>query len=284
MRSYDNFVRDGGRPSNMPGSSYSKVCKTVKAYRSAVTMDEVFFLNLQQRTLLKAVTLAVSQFRAKKHKDSDDKESQTETVDELFKELEGHENRISRLSEWLEFPTNLPLLANTQNDLKAKFISKAWEIVWSSNATINAQMSGLTKIEINWSEFVKYFEKLGPVGPLGFLVHEYHHSLTQRSGEGWQLYYDEFVAHWKQYDVQGLRLDIPQRVFLLNDFLYKGYNVGPHISAEHPRLERPQDAGHKFFYLVEDNVKRVAPKLPIGLPPALSVAPPLPKTAPPRLP
>ncbi len=284
MRSYDDFVRDGGRPSNMPFSSYSKVCKAVKAYKSVVTADDVFFLDLRQRTLLQEVDRAVTAFRLKKHKETDAKEEQAGAVDVLYRELEGHEKRIAELSTWLEFPTKLPLLANTQSALKANFSSKAWRIVWSTTPGTNALMSGLTTIEINWTIFKEYQAKLGPVGPLGFLVHEYHHSLTQRGGDGWEKYYDEFVAHWKQYDVQGLRKDIPERVTKLNAWLREAYNVGPHISAEHPELFRPEDAGLKFYYLVEDNVRLASPKLPTSLPGSSRPAPGLPSMLPPPLP
>lgn len=115
-------------------------------------------------------------------------------------------------------------------------------IVFTALAGINAQWSAqiLTINEAN-------FWKPGRF-PASILVHEYHHVLTRRSPS---VYHDEFVAHWKQYDVQYGINGYPQgngrqgRVAYLNQWILddpRGYRQRANLGSN-AELTGPEDTG-----------------------------------------
>jgi hypothetical protein len=281
MKSYEEFVNDGGTPSGSPFSSYTKVCSALKKYKAAVGSGRVNYMDVRQRALFLELQRTVSSSLSKTHKatffsrSADAKADQQGAVDSLAGEVE-EEGRICQISTWLEFPTKMALVANTQSALKNLFSRGELNIRWSTNKSINAQLVGRQTLDIYWPAFEEAFKKWTPLGPLGFLVHEYHHYLTQRGGTKRDTYLDEFAAHWKQYDVQNVRQNLSERPGLLNAWLATAYKC---VDATSPELAitHPQDAGMKYWWLVEDNLTRVAPKLPSLLP---GQAPPLPTSRP----
>ena len=113
---------------------------------------------------------------------------------------------------------------------------QGWAIAIRNEQGLTAQWSARA-LQINPTAFVA---KPHPF-PISLLVHEYHHVLVQTAAS---VYEDEFIAHWKQYEVEGVPLAVrAQKInyWLLED--PKGYRrfINPKPTT---MLAGPQNSKH----------------------------------------
>jgi hypothetical protein len=232
------LTQRGGKPSNSFGSKYSEICKLVQQYNGMVRRPkDTHYLPITARTLLFKIQDAIKKFNASNHGPVSGKKSDEKDVLEMLsKNIEAFDIKVAMMSKLLDNYESLgssTLIKNSMKGWKSKLQTGGFSIQFSHMPGVNMQVNNGTKIVVRTAMFGDYFTNISATNlamektMVSILVHEYHHVLTNRATP---LYYDEFVAHWKQYDAAGVRLDLVDRVTKLNEWLEEAY----HVTFPHP--------------------------------------------------
>ena len=259
----DDLTRTGGMPSGRKGSKYSAIHSALAAFKSQVPRPVIYYLASGQRLLLGALAAEVRAFENSPHPHAVDrrrKGQQTSAVSQLRDELDVMLN-TARISRALEPPYgahHVELVKNSMEGWKRLLRSKAARLVFNSGSAYVAAYlkDGRLLIDLDACE-TRHGSPCSPELSLrAVLVHEYHHLLSGRKGK--EAYHDEFVAHWKEFDVTGKRLNKQDRVDWLNHWLLDDpngyqYRAGNKITPKRPLIAHGPEETGRLWTAFKDN-------------------------------
>jgi hypothetical protein len=266
-----SFTQEGGQPSNSRGSTYSAICKRLEAYNRIVPNTPTY-INTQGRNALVELQQAIDKNKSSKHNKiilfnkagyNEGKTAQKEAVAALEKEMK-RDLDIAKISFLIDEYSGQGqyLLMNSMQGWKNLLGGAKYKITFTDSGTSNMEVRGQGTLMINRSKFDFFNNGLAAIQRdvkadvkfMSILVHEYHHHLTRRKTP---MYYDEFVAHWKQYDIGGHFLNNAQRVKHINNRLLddpNGYTLRLRVTQEKTKIiSKIEDTG-KFWTGYKDNL------------------------------
>lgn len=257
----EDLTQRGGNPSGRSGSNYSAIHSALAAFKAQAPQRRVYYLNSGQRMLLGALTAAVAAFERSRHPhaalDRARKNNQIYAVSQLKAELDVMQ-LVARLSRALEPPYGshqVALIRNSMEGWKQRLRHREVRPVFDEESSYVAMYVKDRRLIIDIDACEQRHPTCSPeVSLRAVLVHEYHHLLSGRKGE--EAYHDEFVAHWKEFDVAARRLNKQERVDWINDWLLdhpQGYHFRGTITLQRPLIVNgPEETGH-LWHGLRDN-------------------------------
>lgn len=268
----------GGAPSGWSRSTYTSICRALQAYETATNKQAVEnYLSPTAIARFDALKLLVHEFLVVRHPNPSaergKKSREVDAVGELREAIEATEPRRNLCDLLHRFSTlgahahggNADVIRNSMQGWIGLLSSGAVSLVLTDQGSINGELNNGNRLIIHTTNFfaraLKFIQRDEYV-PVSILVHEYHHYLVRRAGAPTsQVYYDEFVAHWKQYDAAGIidTIGRAQCIRDLNEWLLRasaGYKRLHEItSGSAQELQDPSDAPDVFWRDRMDNAR-----------------------------